>query len=299
MKYRITHRTEYDYNLPVKYCHNLARLIPRETANQQCLERRIETRPKAEDTAYYLDAFGNRVLYFSITAAHENFSITSESLVEVNEQVDQPGLFSEISLDEVQRLLRTDINPETLSARQFVLDSPYIKRSSALFDYGDVSLQPDQPVTEAVYDLMERIHHEFEYDPHFTDNATPLEKVLDHKRGVCQDFAHLAIACLRSHGLASRYVSGYLETRSSSGGAKLVGADASHAWFSVYIPGSGWLDFDPTNNQIPMGRHITLAWGRDYSDVPPLKGILFGGGGHGLKVSVDVVNLDNPLQSID
>ena len=138
---------------------------------------------------------------------------------------------------------------------------------------------------------MGRIFREFEYDPHFTTVATPLSEVLAHRKGVCQDFAHLAISCLRGLGLAARYVSGYLETLPPPGQPKLQGADASHAWFSVFIPEMGWIDFDPTNNQMPMDKHVTVAIGRDYSDVTPLKGIIFGGGNHELEVSVDMTNL--------
>jgi transglutaminase-like putative cysteine protease len=139
---------------------------------------------------------------------------------------------------------------------------------------------------------MERIHREFRYDPEFTTLSTPLTQVLEHRRGVCQDFAHLAIGCIRSRGLAARYVSGYIETVPPPGRQRLVGADASHAWFSVFVPGAGWVDFDPTNNQVPETQHITIAWGRDYSDVTPLKGIIFGGGSMTMKVAVDVLNLD-------
>jgi transglutaminase-like putative cysteine protease len=154
------------------------------------------------------------------------------------------------------------------------------------------SFSAGRPLLEAVHDLMRRIHRDFTYDPHFSSIATPLQQVLAHRRGVCQDFAHLAIACLRSQGLAARYVSGYLETLPPPGGEKLVGADASHAWFGVYVPYQGWVDFDPTNDQVLADRHITAAWGRDYADVAPLKGVLFGGGSeHRLTVEVDVERL--------
>lgn len=145
---------------------------------------------------------------------------------------------------------------------------------------------------EAVHDLMVRIHTDFIYDPDFTTLATPLATVLEHRRGICQDFSHLAIACVRTQGLAARYVSGYIETLPPPGKEKLVGSDASHAWFSVYIPELGWIDFDPTNNQIPVDQHIIVGWGRDYGDVTPLKGVIFGGGEHELAVSVDVRNLE-------
>jgi transglutaminase-like putative cysteine protease len=164
-------------------------------------------------------------------------------------------------------------------------------RTRELQSYAERSFAEGRPIVEAVYDLMERIHRDFTYDPHFTTLATPLSEVLKHRRGVCQDFAHLAIGCLRTQGLAAKYISGYIETLPPPGQEKLIGADASHAWFSVFVPDTGWLDFDPTNNQMPMDQHITLAWGRDYSDVTPLKGVIFGGGKHDLKVQVHVENL--------
>ena len=164
--------------------------------------------------------------------------------------------------------------------------------SAELAQYAQSSFQPNRPLVQVVADLMQRIHVDFTYDPTFTTIATPLSDVLLFRRGVCQDFAHLAIACLRSFGIAARYVSGYVETQPEPGKERLVGADASHAWFAVYVPGIGWLEFDPTNNTLPFDQHITLAWGRDYTDVTPLKGIAFGGGQHNLSVSVDVLRLE-------
>ncbi|HQT25374.1 MAG TPA: transglutaminase family protein, partial [Burkholderiales bacterium] len=186
------------------------------------------------------------------------------------------------------RLSQLDV-PDAL---QYALDSPFVMTSSELMAYAGPSFTPGRPLLEAVQDLMQRIHADFTYDPGFTTLATPLSEVLAHRRGVCQDFAHLAIGCLRSRGLAARYVSGYIETLPFPGKEKLVGADASHAWFSVYMPELGWMDFDPTNNQIPADRHIVVAWGRDYGDVTPLKGVIFGGGDHELAVSVEVRNMD-------
>ena len=163
--------------------------------------------------------------------------------------------------------------------------------SAELAEYARLSFEPNRALVDVVYDLMARIYKDFTYDPTFTTIATPLIEVLRFRRGVCQDFAHLAIGCLRSFGIAARYVSGYVETMPEPGKSRLVGADASHAWFSVYIPAIGWMDFDPTNNKVPHDQHITLAWGRDFSDVTPLKGIAFGGGQHTLSVSVDVLRL--------
>jgi transglutaminase-like putative cysteine protease len=181
---------------------------------------------------------------------------------------------------------------EILDARQYILDSPMITISPELADYAQSSFLPNRTLVDVVHDLMGRIYKDFTYDPTFTTIATPLSDVLSFRRGVCQDFAHLAIGCLRAYGMAARYISGYVETLPEPGKPRLVGADASHAWFSVYIPGTGWLDFDPTNNTVPLDQHITLAWGRDYADVTPLKGIAFGGGQHTLSVSVDVLRLE-------
>ena len=158
----------------------------------------------------------------------------------------------------------------------------------AFREYAAPSFPLGRPLLEAMADLNRRIHQEFTYDPHFTTVATPLNQVLTEQRGVCQDFAHLAMACLRAWGLAARYVSGYLETLPPPGQPRLIGADASHAWLAVYVPGVGWAEFDPTNDCMPGEQHITLAWGRDYGDVAPLKGVMTGGGSHSLEVSVDV-----------
>ena len=171
----------------------------------------------------------------------------------------------------------------------YLLESEFIEFSEQVRAYMDKSFTPNRPLLEAVEDLMHRIYQEFDYVPGFSSIATPLAEVIKHRKGVCQDFAHLAIACLRMRGLAARYVSGYLETIPPEGQERLVGADASHAWFSVFVPHQGWVDFDPTNAQIPSEQHITVAWGRDYADVAPLKGVVFGGGeDNELDVSVDV-----------
>ncbi|PKM11646.1 MAG: hypothetical protein CVV13_08500 [Gammaproteobacteria bacterium HGW-Gammaproteobacteria-3] len=180
---------------------------------------------------------------------------------------------------------------DLLDARYYVLDSPMITANAELGAYAQASFLPKRPLVAVVQDLMQRIYQDFTYDPSFTTIATPLSEVLRHRRGVCQDFAHLAIACLRAYGIAARYISGYIETAQEPGKPRLIGTDASHAWFAVYIPGSGWLEFDPTNNKLPLNQHITLAWGRDFADVTPLKGIAFGGGQHTLSVSVDVLRL--------
>ena len=193
-----------------------------------------------------------------------------------------------LAWEEVRQRIQTDMDPEVLELRQYILDSPMIPTMPELRTYAEKSFPKNRSLLEAVEELTTRLYTDFTYDPNFTTIATPLADVIQHRRGVCQDFAHLGIGCLRTLGLAARYVSGYIETDPPPDQEPLEGADASHAWFSVYLPQLGWVDFDPTNNQIPADQHITIAWGRDYSDVTPLKGVVFGSGTHELSVSVDV-----------
>jgi len=213
--------------------------------------------------------------------------VTATSTVSVSEH--QPLPMTGPAWERAGMLLAADLSPEMLTARQFCFESPLVPLSAAVRQYALPSFAAGRSLVEAVAELTERIFIDFVYDPGFTTVATPLEEVLRFRRGVCQDFAHLAIACLRSMGLAARYVSGYLETAPPAGEERLIGADASHAWPSVFVPGGGWLDIDPTNNQLVGPTYVTTAWGRDYADVSPLKGIVFGGGdSHSLDVSVDV-----------
>jgi transglutaminase-like putative cysteine protease len=299
MNYRVEHKTIYKYTDPVSICQNEARLRPRNFERQQCALSTLEINPKPNDIRQREDFFGNRVTYFAIEQPHTVLSVASTSEVNIT-ALSNNVMENTTPWDEVVQRLRSDLQEDVLEARQYTLNSPMVMRTRELQTYAERSLGEGRPIVEAVYDLMERIHRDFTYDPHFTTLATPLSEVLKHRRGVCQDFAHLAIGCLRTHGLASKYISGYIETLPPPGQEKLIGADASHAWFSVYVPDVGWLDFDPTNNQMPMDQHITLAWGRDYSDVTPLKGVIFGGGKHELQVQVHVENLtaktDSDLQ---
>ena len=190
--------------------------------------------------------------------------------------------------EDVRDQLRSDRYPEFLEAYQYVFDSPYVRAGSDLAEYALPSFAPRRPLLEAVLDLTQRIHAEFRYDPHATTLSTTLKELLATRRGVCQDFAHLQIGCLRALGLAACYISGYLLTQPQPGQNRLIGTDASHAWLSVFCPGSGWVDIDPTNNTIPSEQHILLAWGRDYDDVSPIKGVILGGGEHTVRVAVDV-----------
>jgi transglutaminase-like putative cysteine protease len=291
VRYRITHTTSYEYNGLVGHSYNEARLLPRECQHQHLISTHLEITPKETDLRVREDFFGNKIAYFTITEPHSKFTITAISEVEVHGYAAQLDLSRSVSWEDVMGILQHGQHAETLDARQYTLDSPFIKTSPELAAYAQPSFTAGRPLFEAANDLMQRIFHDFTFDPEFTTLSTPVNTVLEHKRGVCQDFAHVAIGCIRSMGLAARYVSGYIETVPPPGQEKLVGSDASHAWFSVYLPNLGWMDFDPTNNQIPGDQHIIVAWGRGYGDVTPLKGVVFGGKDHELKVSVDVARL--------
>ncbi len=290
MLYRVVHHTEHRYAQPVALCHNETHLRPRPAAHQRCLSHLLAIDPKPDLVSEREDFFGNPIAYFSVQRGHDHLSVTATSEVEVGSPL-RPDRVPDVPWEEVARALRHDPDPESIEARQFVLGSPLAEATPEITAYAALSLRPGGPLLASVAELNARIHREFAYVPGCTGVATPLSAVLEQRRGVCQDFAHLAIACLRAHGLAARYVSGYLETLPPPGQAKLVGADASHAWFSVYHPGYGWFDFDPTNDHCPDDRHITVAWGRDYGDVTPLRGVVYGGGQQHASVAVEVVNL--------
>jgi transglutaminase-like putative cysteine protease len=311
LKYRVTHTTVYHYSQPVGLCQNEARLQPRNFWRQNCHSSRFDIKPAHVDFRERIDFFGNRVAYFATQQSHTQLIVTVISEVTIFSRQNNLDLFNQMTWEQARGLLLEPTlqgpvqtqqpqsqtqNPdqalELLEAKQYILDSPMVTITPELADYAQSSFLPNRPLVDVVRDLMQRIYRDFTYDPAFTTIATPLSDVLSFRRGVCQDFAHLAIGCLRAYGMAARYISGYVETLPEPGKQRLVGADASHAWFSVYIPGSGWLDFDPTNNTVPLDQHITLAWGRDCADVTPLKGIAFGGGQHTLSVSVDVLRLD-------
>ena len=296
MRYHVQHITRYSYSDPVQLCRNEAFLMPRRTPYQQCLDSRLTIDPQATDLHERLDFFGNRVNHFAVQNPHEELTISATSELDVAFDPNDYQRAHDVTWENA-RLCCHQLD-ETLNCTPFLCESPLISCSRDLAAYAMPSFTPDRPISEATEDLMQRIYHDFTYDAEFTDVSTPLPDVLQHRRGVCQDFAHVAIGCLRSIGLAARYVSGYIETVPPPGQERLVGADASHAWFAVYVPSIGWLDFDPTNNQKPHEQHITVAWGRDFSDVSPLKGVALGGGHHQVHVSVDVARLpDNGVRS--
>jgi len=282
MRYRVTHTTEFLYEAPVGLCYNEARLLPRALPHQKVIAASLAIDPAPLDRFDRLDFFGNRTSYFSIQEPHDKLVVIATSEVDVSVP-EFPEAGSLPAWEQVREQLHGD-----LEGLQYTLESPMVSIDDQLLEYARPSFTAGRAIDEAVADLMQRIYTEFRYDPEFSSIATPLREVMEHRSGVCQDFAHLAIGCLRSHGLAARYVSGYIETLPPPGKEKLVGADASHAWFSVGVPGFGWIDYDPTNNHRPRDQHITLAWGRDFADVTPLKGVAYGGGEHELIVAVDV-----------
>jgi len=246
----------------------------------------VDPQPVVEDER--VDYFGNGASYFAIGVPHNRLVVTARSQVRVS----APPLPERTpAWEQVRDRCASDKLTEDSTAGEFRFDSTYITRQPAYAEYAAASFAKGRPLLEGVRDFTARIFRDFKFDPRATTVATPLDEVLKKRRGVCQDFAHLAIAGLRSLGLPARYVSGYLETLPPPGKARLVGADASHAWVSVWCPGHGWIDADPTNNLLPGDRHITVAWGRDFSDVSPLRGVVVGGGGSTLGVSVDVARM--------
>jgi transglutaminase-like putative cysteine protease len=291
MRYQVNHTTIFDYAEPVSGCHNLLHLRPREAPRQTCLAQKLTISPEPRGLQNRSDYYGNPIVLFTIQEPHRRLSVTAEHRFEIRPapEVDVEG---STPWEEARETLRTDRSPAILDAYRFVFTSQYIPRNQALADYAAPSLPPGRPVLAGALDLTRRIHREFRYDNKATTLSTPLHQVLAERRGVCQDFAHLLIGCLRSLGLAARYVSGYLLTHPAPGQPRLVGADASHAWVSVFCPRLGWVDFDPTNDMIPSDQHITLAWGRDFDDVSPVKGVILGGGSHRMTVSVDVAPIE-------
>ena len=287
MVYRIRHQTTYRYDQPANLCHNEARLRPRDLPGQRLLDHRLSVTPGPDFQSSRTDGFGNHIDYFAIQRPHEQLVITAESRVEMRSEEPLP-LECSTPWNEVPTLLGGKADPGSIEARELTLPSPFVPRLPSLADLTDGCFPAGRPLLEAVAALNERIFDEFEFKPGFTDVSTPVSTVLETRAGVCQDFAHLMLAALRWLHLPARYVSGYLETLPPPGKDKLVGADASHAWISVHVPGHGWADFDPTNNLRPSERHLVTAVGRDYGDVAPLRGVTTAAAGHRLEVAVDV-----------
>jgi transglutaminase-like putative cysteine protease len=293
MKLRIVHRTSYRYDADVSANYNEVHLVPRSLPTQTCLSNELVIEPHPSDFHERVDYFGNGVAFFSVQSPHRALTVTATSTVEATDRPTEGEGWSGEPWEQSLARFADHADTELIEARPYVLDSPLVAVGERHAEYAAPSFTPGRPVLEAVRDLTRRIHTDFAYRPGATTIATELDDVLDQREGVCQDFAHVAIAAVRSMGLPARYVSGYLETLAPPGREKLTGVDASHAWFSVFAPGTGWVDFDPTNDRVPNERYVTTAWGRDYADVTPIKGIVFSsGGGHELTVAVDVVRLD-------
>jgi len=284
MLYQITHSTRYAYPSPVTQCYSEARLTPRALPSQRVLEHRLHVDPSPAFLSSHKDYFGNDVSTFAVFDRHERFEATASSLVEVGPQRSEI-LFSP-AWEAARQTLAQPTQPDSVAASEFTFDSPYVSAHAELREYAYPTFTPGRPLFSALQELAGRIHNEFRYQPQSTSIDTPLLEVFNNRRGVCQDFAHLMIGVLRSLRLAARYVSGYIRS-----GSQFQGAAASHAWVSVFDPANGWLSFDPTNNLMPSDAHITLAWGRDYGDVTPMKGLTLGGGGQSVEVEVRVENL--------
>ena len=286
MLYRISHRTTYKYAHPVSVGDHVACLRPRSLPHHQVARSSLHIHPAPATLTERIDYFGNLQYFFTIHEPHKELVVESRSEVDVRDA----GASGDSALpwEESRRSLGLDHAPENLEAHQFQFESPRIRCRPAFAEYALASFTPGRPMREALLELTSRIHRDFRFDSKATNVRTSVEEVFEKRHGVCQDFAHVQIACLRSINVAARYVSGYLRTYPPPGRPRLIGADASHAWVSAYCRGSGWMDVDPTNDVAPTDGHVTVAWGRDYGDVSPLRGLILGGGGHSLKVEVDM-----------
>ena len=287
MTYEIVHKTTYKYKYSVSVGNHIACLTPRSLPHHRCLWNELKISPPPATESRRVDYFGNQLSLFTIQEPHQELVVESRSEVVIDES-SNTWPESSIAWDDAADRTPKDRNLEGLDAYQFVFESARIRGNSELASYARESFTPRRPMADALLELTSRIHADFRFDSRATNVRTPTEEVFRKRRGVCQDFAHLQIACLRSLNLPARYVSGYLRTYPPPGRPRLIGADASHAWLSAYCPGAGWLDVDPTNNVMPSQGHVTLAWGRDYSDVSPLRGLILGGRDHTLKVAVDM-----------
>jgi transglutaminase-like putative cysteine protease len=290
--YRVEHHTSYRYGDTMTDGYTVACLVPRPTDWQRVRESEVRLVPAASEWDSYLDAFGNLVHQFGLHEPHQEVSVEAVSVVEVLERAmpvdDTPWEQVVEALDGLDGELAVDVgffrSPSTF-VDQVALGDQLRSIASGAFT-------PGRAIVDAAAAFCEQIHQGFEFDPHFSNVSTPLAEVLSARRGVCQDFAHLAIGCLRSLGLAARYVSGYIETVPPPGQERLLGADASHAWCAVWTPRAGWVDFDPTNGHLPVNDHVTVAWGRDYADVIPVRGVMIGPAtSQALDVSVDVTRI--------
>ncbi|SDR92598.1 transglutaminase family protein [Pseudomonas oryzae] len=297
VRYLVLHDTHYRYSAPVSIAQQLAHLWPRESPWQRCLARELTVSPEPTRRVDSLDVFGNPLTRLAFERPHDALEVGARLEVEVLARptlrlADSPA-WEQVAHD--LSYSGQPLSAEAMEAERYRFQSPYVRIKHGFASFAEDCFSPGRPLLLATQALMRKIFREFTYDAAATQVATPLTQVLEERRGVCQDFAHLMLACLRSRGLAARYVSGYLLTQPPPGKPRLIGADASHAWISVWCPRQGWVDFDPTNNLLPALEHITLAWGRDFADVSPLRGVILGGGSHDPEVRVTVMPLEEAL----
>jgi transglutaminase-like putative cysteine protease len=306
-RYNVHHETRYAYTAPVSQSWQLARLTPRMLPWQRLLSHSVQIEPKADERHDELDSFGNLVTHFALNGAHRMLRVRMECLIEVTprpgihtvEQSQSQGMGGMLQSqgvppallgwEGVRDAIRREPQLDDLVPAGMCEPTPLVPLSEGARHYASASFGRGRPWFDAVLELMHRIHDDFEFESGATTVSTSVDEVLFQRRGVCQDFAHLMLACLRGMGLPARYVSGYLLTEPPPGMPRLMGADASHAWVAVYSPQHGWVEFDPTNNQLADTRYITLTWGADFADVVPLRGVILGGGEQQLDVEVSVM----------
>jgi transglutaminase-like putative cysteine protease len=291
MKYKVHHTTRYEYDAAVPFCQNIVYLTPRDTPYQHCLRHRLHVHPHPTTSHRRSDYFGNSATSFSVDKGHRTLKILANSAVELRARP-VPAADTTEPWEAVVNRLQGDTSLVGLATYQFTFPSRQVTFFAPLTNYARRSFPAGRPILAAVTNLCQRIHADFTYDTDATDVGTPIAQAFEMRRGVCQDLAHVMLAGLRPLGLAARYVSGYVRTHPAAGQPRLTGADASHAWVSVFCGRDGWIDVDPTNNVLPQTEHITVAWGQDYRDVCPVSGMFIGEGGHRISVAVEVSPLE-------
>jgi transglutaminase-like putative cysteine protease len=304
MLLHVTHETRYEYAPPVETAQHLAHLKPLATDSQRLVSHKLAIEPAPAQRSEQADLYGNTRAFFALEATHDRLVVTAESVVETSEPVLSSAVARELPWETVRERFRFRKDATFDAASEFVFPSPYVPRHDDFAAYARASFAPGRPAFDVAMDLTERMYADFAYDADSTEINTPAVEALAQRKGVCQDFAHIMIGCFRTMGLPARYVSGYLLTQPPPGQPRLVGADASHAWVSVYLPGEdsgspgGWADFDPTNGRQPGEDYVTLAIGRDYSDVSPMRGVLHGGARHTLRVGVTVQPVGEVVEAL-
>jgi transglutaminase-like putative cysteine protease len=289
--FSIVHRTEYRYGAPMNDGYTVAYLLPRDTPNQRVVSADVHVTPDADEYEERVDMFGNRVVRLGVHRQHDHLGVVGRCVVDVDVPANSPS--GGLPWNAVVVAVSDARGDRAVDVAAFAAPTDATPPVPALDRMLDDLFHPGRPLVDVVRAVSSRINAEFLFDPEFSTVSTPITDVLTARRGVCQDFAHLMLAALRSRGLAARYVSGYIETEPPPGMDKLIGSDASHAWCSVWTPDMGWLDADPTNDQVPPRRHVTVAWGRDYFDVTPVRGVVIGPSAmQTLNVGVDVTTSD-------